>query len=451
MRPLQLLVPFIISISFGLAQDPGLSPPTETFPKCALSCLLTSIQDSPCELSDQKCICTNVELQGSIELCVRQSCTVRESLTAKNATQPICNVPMRYKGNTTRACSLVFSVLCPFIVFIRLLYKAILSATDLGWDDWAVLLLLCVSAPSVVIIDKYAIPYGIGSDVWTVPFDHITEFVRWLYVLGVLYFLQIALLKLSILLFLLRIFPRPLTKRLLKATIAFNLLYGGAFVITGIFQCQPISFYWTSWDKNPAIRGKCMNINALNWSNAVIGVVLDVWMLAIPLYEVFHLQLSLRKKISVVLMFFVGTFVTVISAVRLQSLVTFAASSNPTWNQADVITWSLVEIGVGIVCTCMPALRVILNRMFPKLLGMTTDRSQPYYANHPDPTNNSGRGGSTLGSGLNKQQNTNAGAAHDPNISKTSNVQHTDDDEVQLLELVELASKNRQSAEQKHE
>ncbi len=82
---------------------------------------------------------------------------------------------------------------------------------------------------------------------------------------------------------------------------------------------------------------------------------------------------------------------------------------------------------------------------------MTTDRSQPYYANHPDHTNNSGRGESTLDSGLNKQQNTNAGAAHDPNLSITSNVQQTDDDEVQLLELVELASTNRKSAEQKHE
>lgn len=204
-----------------------------------------------------------------------------------------------------------------------------LSATDLGWDDWAVLLLLCVGVPSMVIIDKYAIPYGAGSDIWAVPFDHITKFVRWLYVLGVLYFLQIALLKLSILLFLLRIFPRPLTKRLLKATIAFNLLYGAAFVITGIFQCQPISFYWTSWDKNPAIRGKCININALNWSNAVIGVVLDVWMLAIPLYEVFHLQLSLRKKISVALMFFVGTlYVLRLEGIPQNFLIRFQCYSN---------------------------------------------------------------------------------------------------------------------------
>lgn len=178
---------------------------------------------------------------------------------------------------------------------------------DLGWDDWTILLLICASTPSMVIIDRYAIPYGAGSDVWTVPFDHITQFVRWLYVLGVLYLLQIALLKLSILFFLLRLFPRVITQRLLKATIAFDLLYGAAFVIAGIFQCQPISFYWTSWDKNPTTRGKCININALNWSNAIIGIILDVWMLAIPLYEVFHLRLSLRKKISVALMFFVGT------------------------------------------------------------------------------------------------------------------------------------------------
>ncbi|KAH7359712.1 hypothetical protein BKA66DRAFT_426862 [Pyrenochaeta sp. MPI-SDFR-AT-0127] len=440
MRPLRLLVPSMILVSVGLAQDPGLSSAIATFPKCALSCLLTSIQGSPCELSNQTCICTNVELQGSIEHCVRQSCTIRESLTAKNATQPICNIPTRYKGRTTRVCGLAFSIICPLIVSVRLLYKAMLSTTNLGLDDWTILLLLCVSIPSMVIIDKFAIPYGAGMDVWTVPFDHITNFVRWLYVLGILYLLQIALLKLSILFFLLRIFPRRMTTRVLKATIVFTMLYGAAFVIAGIFQCQPVSFYWTSWDKNPTIRGKCMNINALNWSNAAIGIVLDVWMLAIPLYEVFHLKLSLQKKISVSLMFFVGTFVTVISCVRLQSLVTFAASSNPTWNQADVITWSLIEIGVGIICACMPALRVILNRMFPKLLSLTMNRSQPYYANRSDRTHNSGGGASKLGNGLNRQQNTNP-EDRVIKVSKSFEVHHNDDDEAQLLQLAELTSK----------
>jgi hypothetical protein len=64
--------------------------------------------------------------------------------------------------------------------------------------------------------------------------------------------------------------------------------------------------------------------------------------------------------------------VTVVSILRLQSLVHFVTSTNPTWDQYDVGKWSTIEINVGIMCACMPAIRVILVRLFPKVLGNTT-------------------------------------------------------------------------------
>lgn len=72
--------------------------------------------------------------------------------------------------------------------------------------------------------------------------------------------------------------------------------------------------------------------------------------------------------------------VTVISILRLRSLVNFAASANPTWDQADVINWSNIEINIGIICACLPALRVILVHLFPKVLGTTKATDRPYYA-----------------------------------------------------------------------
>jgi hypothetical protein len=187
----------------------------------------------------------------------------------------------------------------------RVLYKGTFSAAELGWDDYAILAALLSGLPSVIMLDRGSIPNGLGRDVWTVPFDRITNFVHFVYALEILYFLQNALIKLSLLFFLLRIFPKPLTRGLLWATVGFTVLWGLAFVLAGVFQCQPISFYWKSWDHEA--RGKCVSVNALNWSNAIISIVLDVWMLALPLYEVFQIQLSWRKKLSVTLMFVVGT------------------------------------------------------------------------------------------------------------------------------------------------
>ncbi|MBE3041213.1 hypothetical protein IMZ48_01225 [Candidatus Bathyarchaeota archaeon] len=57
--------------------------------------------------------------------------------------------------------------------------------------------------------------------------------------------------------------------------------------------------------------------------------------------------------------------VTVLSILRLHSLIEFAKSeSNATWYNADVTKWSVIEIGVGTVCACMPTVRMALVRTF---------------------------------------------------------------------------------------
>lgn len=73
--------------------------------------------------------------------------------------------------------------------------------------------------------------------------------------------------------------------------------------------------------------------------------------------------------------------VTLVSILRLQSLLHFAKTSNPTWDNLAVSQWSTVEINVGIICTCMPSIRVLLLRLFPKLLG-TTQNSNGYYVSN---------------------------------------------------------------------
>jgi hypothetical protein len=191
-------------------------------------------------------------------------------------------------------------------MLLRFVYKAVaFGAGELGGDDYAVVAAVIAGIPTVVIIDRGIVPNGLGKDVWTVPFEHIINFARWLYVLTILYFLLIAIVKLTLLFFFLRIFPKPLIRKLLWATIAFTVLYGISFSITGIFQCSPINYYWLQYAEEGS--GTCININALAWTNAIISIILDIWMLALPLYEVFHLQLTWRNKISVALMFFVGT------------------------------------------------------------------------------------------------------------------------------------------------
>jgi hypothetical protein len=124
-----------------------------------------------------------------------------------------------------------------------------------------------------------------------------------------------------------------------------------------------------------------------------------------------------------------------VSALRLQSLINFGNSLNPTWDQADVIHWSNIEINVAIICSCMPALRVILVRMFPKIMGSTRESNQNYakYGSHSRGMGASG----AVRSGLGK----NSMPSKDPHAitySKSFAIQHGESDETSLVQMDEF-------------
>ena len=190
------------------------------------------------------------------------------------------------------------------IVIIRIVYQVVASSAELGLDDWFIVITLCVGIPATVINSIGLIPNGLGQDVWAVPFENLTAFVRWFYIMEILYFAQVALLKTSILLFYHRIFGHSGIKPLILGTLGFNALYGVLFVLIAIFQCQPISYYWTNWDGEH--EGKCLNVNSIAWANAGISIAIDFWMLGLPLSQIKSLNLHWKKKVGVAMMFSVG-------------------------------------------------------------------------------------------------------------------------------------------------
>lgn len=238
-------------------------------------------------------------------------------------------------------------VVATIFVVVRFFFKATVSRMDFGYDDWSVLATLIAATPSAIITVYGTVKHGLGRDIWTLTPQEITEMLKWFYVMASLYFTQVALLKLTLIFFYIRVFPSKEVQRLLWATVVFVLVWGTAFVITAIFQCQPIHYFWTKWDGMH--RGTCLDTNAIAAANAGISIALDLWILGIPLWQLWGLKLHWKKKVAVALMFCLGTFVTIVSILRLQSLVHFAQTSNASWEFYNVSLWSTIEICVGIM------------------------------------------------------------------------------------------------------
>ncbi|SPO02589.1 related to integral membrane protein PTH11 [Cephalotrichum gorgonifer] len=357
---------------FRGADASGISDATALLPDCALQCLVTSIVESQCSLTDQPCICEDEVLLKEVTICVKATCTVKESLTTKNATQTICQAPVRDSSRPLYVLVATFGTITGVVVLFRLVYRLWMR---LGWemDDWFTLILILLGVPQTIIIAHGIIPVGLGKDVWTLPFDTITKFGYFFYIMEVCYFAEIALLKTIFLFLYLHIFVGVTTRRVLWATLILNGLFGVAFILAGIFQCRPISYFWTKWDGEH--EGSCVNNNALAWANAIISIMFDVWILAIPISQLRKMQMHWKRKVAVGIMFAVGAFVTIVSVLRLQSIVHFTMDQdNPTWENAAITKWSAIEVNVGLICACMPTIRMALVKAFKIFREGTTNR-----------------------------------------------------------------------------
>ncbi|KFA78590.1 hypothetical protein S40288_09088 [Stachybotrys chartarum IBT 40288] len=348
--------------------------PYEALPECALSCMPIIVNQTACDVQDMPCLCADRRLMEAAELCALSRCTVRESLYARNLTARACEEPIRDRSYEFSVIVSTIAILSALFVVQRFAFKVYADIT-LAVDDWLTLITEIACVPATVIQIYGLVPNGVGLDFWTLTSDQRTTFFKNLYALQLLYLLHVSLLKLALLSFFVRMFIGKRIRWVLIGTIVFTSLYGIVFVTVAALQCSPVGFFWEQWDLQH--EGHCMNSNAIAWIHAAISITLDIWMLAIPLWELKRLNLDWKKKAGVALMFIVGTFVTVISIARLQHIVTFGiVSINPTWDNFDLVVWSALEIHVGIICACLPSLRLMLVHFYPDVLGSIQNRSQ---------------------------------------------------------------------------
>jgi hypothetical protein len=234
---------------------------------------------------------------------------------------------------------------------------------------------------------------GLGQDIWTVPFENITAILKVYYFDEDLYLTCLPLVKISMLLFYLRIFPQRWFRISCFVTMGACASYAIAFLLVSVWQCRPIPYAWENW--HGETTGVCNDINAQGWTSAAINVVLDIIVLGLPLTVIAKLQLNKRKKFLFSLMFCVGFLVTIISILRLQVLASFGGSnftckythhlaipksqqltSHPGGYRA-VGYWSTTETDLAIICACMPGIRALIMTVWPRVMGATTRGKSP--------------------------------------------------------------------------
>ena len=188
------------------------------------------------------------------------------------------------------------------------------------WDDWIVLAglvrqvffeKLChvtanLGKPFSIVacgLYIYAVSLGLGNHIVDLPQNTIEQI---LHVLWISYFmadLGISLPKASVLFFYARIFTTR--NRLFRYGLwfahALNLLWWISAIVRCLLFCMPVDKYWDT--KKP---GWCRNGDGLFIGSAVPSVIIDFFILILPLLMISGLSLKISRKFLVIGVFICG-------------------------------------------------------------------------------------------------------------------------------------------------
>lgn len=257
---------------------------------------------------------------------------------AKRATSAACGDPFPQDGRNLRKLSWACIGVVTVAVLLRVAGRLVASAgrstgrttsiattrglAGLWWDD-ALLLATYALVVAVMAMSEVGLSHGFGDGPWVSGPQDLQLQGLLVFIGEPLYFLATAALKASFLLFFARIFAVgsgshqrwglpvgglrdrwALTGVLRWAHFA-NVVVAAAFVAVIFLQCQPLSYFWKGWDG--IHQGTCINRKAVPLVHAILGIVLDVWILLIPLCMLPSLRVSFRTKMGIGSMFCVGT------------------------------------------------------------------------------------------------------------------------------------------------
>ncbi|GAP88122.1 putative CFEM-containing protein [Rosellinia necatrix] len=344
----------------------------KSIPECGASCLVEAINTaSNCSLTDPACSCASQAVQAVAGACVLRSCTIPEALSFQNQTYSLCGIP---STNEQAFIPVIYSFVAFSTVIVALRFIVRLTERiPLWWDDYSALVSVLISIGFTVLCALFG-ELGVGHHIWAVPQENISPILILFWSALLCYVTSRFFVRISISLFLLRIFRVSGARPLILLSIALNVAITITYIFCIIFQCTPISYFWNVWDG--LHEGRCIDQWAVFLSGGIIATSLDVVLILLPIHWISQLQFSRAKKITTLGMFSLGVLVIVTSIMRIVSLYKFTHSHDVTRNLPDLAIWGGLELYAANICACLPSLRPLVTLSVSSFKAWTTGASK---------------------------------------------------------------------------
>lgn len=242
------------------------------------------------------------------------------------------------------------------MVGLRLITRTWITR-NLGWDDIVMLITQAINSCGMGFV-MGEVFYGLGRHKHFLSTYQQSRFLKFDFLDWIQVFVTLTLMKISILLFLLRLSKFDHLRRSLWFLIAFLILSHLPLTILLIVQCRPIEKYWlqdlpgTCWSKDT--REKIII------SQGVVSVVTDFIGAAFPVVLLWKVDIPLRRKVGLCLLMGLGVVTAGITIVRT-ALSWQVKVEDSTWVGVGNAFARIFEINLGIIAACIPLMKPLLR------------------------------------------------------------------------------------------
>ncbi|KAJ8058508.1 hypothetical protein OCU04_012694 [Sclerotinia nivalis] len=270
-----------------------------------------------------------------------------------------------YSPASIIAIAVVFSVLPSLGVSLRIWARKIKNV-PLGIDDYLILpALFCTIFVNVTLIvsvvkGEHGSHQKLGPHGELIHDSALDVYQKTRLIMEAVTFPALGFTKVSLLFLYKRIFAVRAFRLICWVLIVLASLWATLFFFLIIFQCHPVSIFWTKFEFQ--YGDSCFQTIPFYESTTYTDFLLDILILALPIPMIWKLQLPLKQKIAVSFVFLLGTFVLFAGIVRLVLFFQLAPNvklhyKDITFYTPPIFVWCAIENGMAVLSACLPTLR----------------------------------------------------------------------------------------------
>ncbi|KAJ5090285.1 hypothetical protein N7532_008969 [Penicillium argentinense] len=273
-------------------------------------------------------------------------------MSATGGTPPMATAVRAVVG-TVALLDLIF---CMTRLYIR---KFVRNA--FGVDDYFVIIaliwVLFFAALSIALTF-----YGIGYHQDDIPLEKLPNMQYAVYISLCTYLFVACSVKISVVIFIMRVFPTNFIRYYGFGIIAFMVLLTISGEVPLIFQCKPVR---AAYDKT--VPGyKCFTPDTLfdiEMYQGVLMFFIDIAIITMPIPTIWKLQMPIQRRLSIIGVFSLGLVACAVGLARLPTLVYQKNITDFTYAGATPLIWLNMEFGLALVTGSLPSMRVLLRSL----------------------------------------------------------------------------------------